>query len=72
MAVLVRMDKRCWADRRRMSLMMSSCMVMPCRLVYSVKSLASRSTVLYISAMLFKPVSTLGRVHLLGPPGTCA
>ena len=49
---------------------MSRCMVMPCRVVYSVIWVAMLSAAVYMSAMLFRPVSTSERVHLPAPPGT--
>jgi hypothetical protein len=71
-AVVVRIDSRFWADSTLMRRRMSSCMVMPWSVVYSVISLAILSAWVYISAMLSRPVLTSGSVQRPAPPGTCA
>ena len=71
-AVVVRIDRRFWADSTLMRRRMSSCMVMPWSVVYSVISLAILSAWVYISAMLSRPVLTSGSVQRPAPPGTCA
>ena len=71
-AVVVRMDSLFWADSTLMERRMSSCMVMPWSVVYRVIWVAMLSAAVYMSAMLFRPVTTSGRVHLPAPPGISA
>ena len=71
-AVVVRMDSLFWADSTLMKRRMSSCMVMPWSVVYRVIWVAMLSAAVYMSAMLFRPVTTSGRVHLPAPPGISA
>ena len=68
-AVVVRIERRFWADRILMRRRMSSSKVRPCRVVNRVSWSDMLSVWLYMAAIPYRPELASGSAHLPSPPG---